>query len=96
MNALTPKFDVSRADQRKETRASVLKSAKIVFGGSWGAVVDCLVLNLSAQGAHLETILTVDIPETFCLRFSDGTQLQVRQRWNSGHQIGVEFTDSAM
>lgn len=95
MNATTSKLDLRPADRRIEKRGSTLKSGKLVYGGSWGVIVDCLVLDLSDRGARVETILSIDVPEFFFLRLSDGTDRRVYRRWVSGHQIGVEFADDA-
>ena len=96
MNAVTSKLDLLAADRRNAKRPSTLKFGKLVYGGSWGAVVDCLVLDLSDRGARVETILAIDVPEVFFLRLSDGTERRVYRRWVSGHQIGVEFADGAV
>lgn len=93
MNASTSKLDLHRTDRRSAKRASTLKSGKLVYGGTWGAVVDCLVLDLTDRGARVETILAVDVPDVFFLRLSDGTERRGYRRWVSGHQIGIEFAD---
>ena len=93
MNALVSKLTLSRDSRRKERRGSAIKSAKIVYGGPWAGIIDCLIMDLSSKGARLETILVIDVPEFFVLKFSDGTERRVHKRWSSGHQIGVEFTD---
>jgi len=96
MNAMTSKLDLRPTDRRNAKRASTLKSGKLVYGGSWGAVVDCLVLDLTDRGARVETVLTADVPEAFSLRLSDGTERRGYRRWVSGHEIGIEFADGVV
>ncbi len=91
MNAVLPILNPSHVDRRRERRVSVLKSAKIIYGGSWGTIVDCLILDLSDQGGRVETILAVDIPDYFYVKFNDGAEHLGHRRWSSGNQIGVEF-----
>ena len=93
MNALSSRYNLPRESRRKEKRNSTLKSAQIIYGGLWGGVVDCYIVDLTSTGARLETAITFDLPEFFLLRFNDATERRVHKRWGSGVQIGVEFAD---
>lgn len=97
MNAMSFKFNLKHVDRRKEKRRGVLQSAKIIYGGLWGTIVNCLILNLSDNGARIETILTTDVPDFFYLEYNHGTTKRlVCKRWSSGHHIGVEFDNREM
>lgn len=87
------KHDQGRAEKRGVKRASVLQTGKLIYGGAWGSIVDCLILDITDSGARVETILAVDIPENFWLKLSDGTERRGCRRWASGNQLGIEFTD---
>lgn len=91
---ITPKKSgLHRAEKRAVKRTSVLQAGKIIYGGAWGAIVDCLILDITNSGARVETILAVDIPENFWLKLNDGIERRCYRRWVSGHQIGIEFAD---
>lgn len=76
------------AEQRHDTRKGFLKRAHIVVEG---AVHDCIVENLSATGAKLRLGAPVAFPETFALRFPDGTSHPARRRWARGTAVGIAF-----
>ncbi len=78
----------STAEQRNDARKGFLKRAQIVAGG---AVLDCVVENLSATGARLRLGNPTPLPEAFALRFPDGASHAARRRWSHGTAVGVEF-----
>jgi hypothetical protein len=75
-------------EHRHDRRKSFLKRAQIVVGGG---VVDCVVENLSATGARVRLGGPTALPETFALRFHDGTSHAARRRWSLGAAVGMEF-----
>ena len=75
-------------EHRHDHRKSFLKRAQIVVGGG---VVDCVVENLSATGAKVRLGGPTALPETFALRFHDGTSHAARRRWSLGTAVGMEF-----
>jgi hypothetical protein len=75
-------------EQRHDGRKGYLKRAQIVFGG---ALVDCVVENMSATGARVRLGNPTPLPETFALRFHDGTAHAARRRWSHGIAVGIEF-----
>lgn len=93
MNALISKDKFSRENLRKQRRELALKSAQIIYGGPWSAVIDCLVVDLTSDGARIETMLALDVPSLFVLKFSDGSERRARKCWSSGCQIGAEFIE---
>ena len=56
--------DKPKPERRKETRRRVLKGAQIAFKGR-GAVIDCMVRDLSDGGACLKVASPIGIPDTF-------------------------------
>ena len=56
--------DIPKPELRKETRRRVLKGAQIAFKGR-GAVIDCMVRDLSDGGACLKVASPIGIPDTF-------------------------------
>ena len=95
MSALAPEFDPSSTDRRTEHRARAIKSGKLVYGGFSPAVVDCIIHDLSEQGACVETDVMVEVPEFLTLRFADNTQSKARRCWARGNLIGLEFETEA-
>jgi hypothetical protein len=75
-------------EQRHDARKTFLKRAQIVDGG---AVLDCVVENLSATGARLRLGAPTPLPEAFALRFSDGASHAASRRWSLGTAVGVAF-----
>jgi hypothetical protein len=80
------KMDQRRTEQRHRT----LKSAKITF--SHGAAIDCVVRNLSHNGACLGVVSPLGVPETFLLVLdSDHSSRPCRVAWRTERRIGVSF-----
>jgi PilZ domain len=78
-------------DQRRQTRARTLKSARILFNDH-RSVIDCTVRNLSPTGACLNVASALGIPERFDVMFdSDQTVRACRMVWHKEKQLGVEF-----
>ena len=78
-------------ERRTDRRGRVLKAGKIVFGG--GALINCVVRNLSDKGACLEVVSPVGIPDDFELVFdNDHSRRGCKVAWRSEHRVGVQFT----
>ena len=75
-------------EHRHDNRKSFLKRAQIVVGGG---MMDCVVENLSATGARVRLNGPSAVPETFALRFHDGSSHTARRRWSLGTSVGMEF-----
>jgi len=78
-------------DRRSEPRERLLVRARIVVGDS---VHDCILLDQTACGARLETLLPLPLPERFGLRFTDGRQVECERRWGIGRRMGVRILKS--
>jgi len=83
--------DPSNQDRRTDRRTRAIKSGKLIYGGFSPTVIDCIVHDLSEQGACVETEVMIDVPESLTLRFADSTQRKARRCWARGNLIGVEF-----
>ena len=78
-------------DKRREPRTRTLKTAHIVFNDG-GSVIDCVVRNLSSQGALLLLPSLLGVPETFELLIdSDGSLRAAHTIWKGHGKIGVAF-----
>jgi len=78
-------------EQRRQTRARTLKSARILFNDH-RSVIDCTVRNLSPTGACLNVASALGIPERFDVMFdADHTVRPCRLVWHNEKQLGVEF-----
>jgi hypothetical protein len=82
---------MSPADRRNAKRLRALRSAKLIYGVFGSTIIDCLLIEMSETGARVETAVMTQVPEVLSLRLSDNTERQVRQRWASGNEIGLEF-----
>jgi hypothetical protein len=81
-------------ERRHIHRTRVLKAAKL-FGHVCTA--DCLVQDISADGARLVLASTASIPGTFDLSFDSARTLRsCRVVWRSPMEIGVQFQEGAV
>jgi hypothetical protein len=80
------------SEQRHHARAHVLRRGKIVFRRGYG-VVDCVVLDVSPDGARLRVAGWLGLPERFELRIENGTAHEARVRYRNLEEIGVQFVD---
>ncbi len=90
-----PAVSVSEAEalsnRRNTPRTKVIKSAKLVFGGSH-SVYDCLVLDESASGALVDLGAMIGLPEQLTIQFSNGACYPAERRWAAGTKAGLRFT----
>jgi hypothetical protein len=76
-------------ENRSAIRQRVLKGATIEFGGGG---IDCKIRNMSANGAMLDVISPVGIPEHFSLVVPTGGKHRSCQVvWRKEKRIGVTF-----
>jgi diguanylate cyclase (GGDEF)-like protein len=84
---------IRTSDRRNEARKRVLKRGQILVP-SLGAVMDCMVRNISTGGAGLRLDATFASPPEFDLLIpGDGTRRRVRVQWQIGNDLGVAFID---
>jgi hypothetical protein len=77
-------------ERRKCTRSRVLKVAKLVIGGS--ATIDCVVRNLTNDGARIELSGSADLPENLDMTFDGGHSFRpCRLAWRSATASGLQF-----
>ncbi|MBP0446817.1 PilZ domain-containing protein [Roseomonas sp. SSH11] len=79
--------------ERRGRRDRVLKSAQVVFGG---AAIDCVVLDISSNGARVSFSSPVEVPELLALRLNDGSTYPALRRWVRGTDMGLQFTGPVM
>lgn len=78
------------SEQRAQPRAHVLRRGKIVFRRGYGAI-DCVLLDVSPEGARLRVGGWLGLPETFELRIDNGAVHEARVRYRHLDEIGVQF-----
>jgi PilZ domain len=80
-------------ERRVSSRARRLFGAKIVFNNN-SSVIDCVLRDLSPQGARLLVPSTNGIPDQFELRINrNGECLPSKVAWRLNDQLGVTFLD---
>jgi hypothetical protein len=78
-------------ERRKITRLRSLKSAQIIFHRHWPPI-DCIIRNLTADGACLEMADSFSVTLAFDLIFTQGRiERPSRQVWRSKNRMGVSF-----
>lgn len=76
-------------ERRVSTRHKTLKSGRIIFENR--CFVECVIRNLSQDGAKLQIEPLLAVPETFTLIFLDGTKRRCQVKWRKGIHVGVQF-----
>jgi hypothetical protein len=80
-----------KAERRAQPRQRVLKGAIIRFNKGYGAL-ECVVRNLSENGAKLTFGETTAVPKAFELKIAgDETLRQAELRWRAPDCVGVSF-----
>jgi PilZ domain len=80
----------SGIEKRAAPRHRVLKHGTLAFGS--GGSVDCMVRNLSANGARLDIANPVGLPDSFTLVIeADRFRRHCHAVWSSDKRIGVAF-----
>jgi PilZ domain len=83
----------SMGERRASSRERKLFGAKIIFNNN-SSVLDCILRDLSLQGARLLADSFVGIPDRFDLRINrDGVCHPSKVAWRANDQIGVVFLD---
>ncbi|MEO6395282.1 MAG: PilZ domain-containing protein [Devosia sp.] len=77
-------------EHRAGRRHLTLKGGKMVFN-SGRSSIDCMVRNLSAEGAKLKVESQIGIPDSFELVLSDSQKHNCRVVWRKAKEIGVTF-----
>ena len=78
------------ADRRGAVRQRAFKGASISFNRGYGAV-ECVVRNLSADGAKLAFGDTLAVPPKFSLRISGEEPREAEVCWRSPREVGVRI-----
>jgi hypothetical protein len=83
-------------ERRKVERRKTFKLGRIVFNGSSSAV-DCVIRDLSEEGAQLGIPAYAHLPNRFRLHvLSDGTIVPAHFAWRRGDRLGVSFDGEFM
>ena len=79
-------------ERRHIGRTRVLKGAKLIFNRS-SSVLDCVVRNLSNEGACIELATTSDVPNEFEVSLdSFRTARRCLVKWRTITRMGIAFT----
>ena len=89
---MSPNGD-AQEDRRALPREPVLHAAKVVFDQT---ILDCVVLDLSERGAHVQFGTFMRVPERFELRLNQGAAFSAIKRWAAGTRIGLRFEGPAV
>lgn len=77
-----------QAERRDLPRHKVFKGGTISFNNGYGAV-ECIVRNLSDDGAMLSFGETIGVPQRFALRIGGDYLRNAEIRWRNATKIGV-------
>ena len=80
-------------ERRANPRQRRLNVAKIVFNNN-ASVIDCVVRDVSPEGAQLLVASSIGIPDSFDLRIArNDAHHPSKVAWKSNDRIGVIFLD---
>lgn len=80
-------------ERRQSIRGRTYLGGKVVFNHRYSSM-DCLIRNLSADGARLNISASVTIPEELDLEFGQSRDTRrIRVVWRKGDELGVVFAD---
>ena len=80
-------------DRRTSPRLQVLKNGKILFIDQ-PCFVECIIRNISEDGALLSLIVSVPLPRVILLwEQQTGKLYECGVKWRKDHMVGVHFTD---
>ncbi|MEE9159625.1 MAG: response regulator [Gammaproteobacteria bacterium] len=83
----------SASERRSDSRSAMIKSGQIVYRAAT-CVMDCVILNLSDEGAALQPEDPHRLPATFNLAIHHGPTYHCEVCWRHRNKLGVRFLDS--
>ena len=84
--------DTAESEQRRSRRRPVYMKGSISHA-TLSEDLDCIIREISQDGARLELPHTRDLPLAFLLRLDGETALRLcTTAWRSDSQVGVEFS----
>ncbi len=90
-NAHADRPRMENEERRTAPRRHVLRGARIVFNHE-SSSINCIVRDLTANGAKLEVPSVIGIPDEFELRFDRGRPIRLCSvQWKLPEAIGVRF-----
>lgn len=75
-------------ENRQDGRERVFGDGKVRFDGH---SVDCIIFDISGNGARIGFYTPRQLPSQFVLEAADGSTFMVRRRWQNGNVYGLEF-----
>ncbi len=79
-------------ERRHGIRGSVIKAGRIVYRAAT-CTMDCVVLNLSDQGAALQPEDALRCPDVFTLKIQHGPSYRCHVCWRYRSKLGVRFLE---
>lgn len=80
-------------ERRKDPRSRVLRRGKIVFRSGY-SVIDCVVLDVSLDGARLRVGEWLGLPKVFELRLENGSAHRAEVCYRNMAVTGVHFVEA--
>lgn len=78
------------SNNRKTTRTRSFKSGRIIYSDRI-KTLDCIIKNMSDDGAKLVLSIPENLPDAFSVRFNDGKERNCAVRWRIMNEIGVQY-----
>ncbi len=85
--------DTEWRPQRRHDRFRLLRPAHLVVGD---AVLDCVLVDVSPDGAQVCLVARAELPERVTLLLSNAGVRHLRRRWQQGSFVGFEALGYAL
>ncbi|MDH3594331.1 MAG: response regulator [Rhodospirillales bacterium] len=79
-------------ERRRGARGNVIKAGRVVYRAAT-CTMDCVVLNLSDQGAALQPEDALRCPDVFTLKIQHGPSYRCHVCWRYRSKLGVRFLE---
>lgn len=79
-----------RPELRKSRRSQFTCPARISLGNG-KSDVDCMVSDISDEGARIAVASDIELPKEFMVSFTLGGAIRCRMVWREGRHVGVRF-----
>lgn len=77
-------------NNRRSVRTRSFKTGRIIYDNRI-KTLDCIIKNISEDGAKLVLTIPENLPSEFSVRFNDGAEKNCNVRWRVMNEIGVQY-----
>jgi hypothetical protein len=92
---MADKFEMTGRDNRRNVPRTRARVRTWADPGGVGPVIDCLIVDVSRDGARVASVSGAPLPDAFTLTEDPkGNRGPAKVMWRVGHEVGVKFEGS--